>query len=271
VIVWAACLEGHPLATPWPFRYLDLATCWPDVVAELEQAWAARLPGTSLAALAGLDPSAPHVHASVGSCLLTLEPFQRCGPLELRDTRPTARERQPVYACPQRLRLIDTLVYALITYEGTHSKHAIQGWPQHVAAWDGIVALREAVRAYIRTRQKRPFPKGTPTAHRMQEFLRGLTAGVQLLTPENYRPSPGPRVPPAKVLLYNLMAQAFLDYGPRYPRAAMWDAIARIACHFGVEEEPELRPLVLLDQADGPDYARVAHRIDRYARRQRTR
>jgi hypothetical protein len=37
------------------------------------------------------------------------------------------------------------------------------------------------------------------------------------------------------------MVQAFLDYGPpRYPRAALWDAIARIVCHFGVEEEPEL-------------------------------
>ena len=239
------------MAAPWPsFRSLDLATCWPDMVAQLEERLA--------------DPSVPH--AFVGDCLLTLEPFQGCGPLEIRDTRPP--HRQTIYPCPQRLRLVNTLVYALLTYDEEYANEQRQAWRPYRDAEADFVALRHAVQVYTRRRRKRAFPHGAPSPQHMEEALQCLTAGMQCLTPEDYRPSRGPRVPLAKVLLYTLMAQAFLHHRPPgYPHAAMWDAIARIACHFGVEDEPELRPLVPGDQADTRDYARVAHRIDRYLRR----
>jgi hypothetical protein len=165
--------------------------------------------------------------------------------------------------------LVNTVVYALITYDAEYANEHSQAWRPYRDAWADVVALRHAVQVYTRRRRKRAFPPGAPSPRHMEEALQCLTAGAQCLTPEDYRPAPGPRVPPAKVLLYTLMAQAFRDYGPRqYPRAALWDAIARIACHFGVEDEPELRPLVPGDQADTRDYARVAHRIDRHIRRQ---
>jgi hypothetical protein len=210
------------------------------------------------------DPSVPH--AFVGDCLLTLEPFQGCGPLEIRDTRPPRRQR--IYPCPQRLRLVNMLVYALITYDEDYANEQRQAWRPYRDAWADVVALRHAVQVYTRRKRKRAFPPGAPSPRHMAEALQCLTAGVQCLTPEDDRPSRGPRVPLAKVLLYTLMAQAFLHHRPPgYPHAAMWDAIARIACHFGVEDEPELRPLVPGDQADTRDYARVAHRIDRHIRR----
>jgi hypothetical protein len=122
----------------WPFPYLDIATCWPDMVAQLEEGLA--------------DPSVAHVF--VRHCLLTLEPFQGCGPLTIRDTRP--RHRQTIYPCPQRLQLVDTLVHALITYNGECVSEQLQDWTPYRDAEAAVVALGHAV-------QGASFPTATGT------------------------------------------------------------------------------------------------------------
>jgi hypothetical protein len=121
--------------------------------------------------------------------------------------------------------------------------------------------------AYL-SRSSRRLTNRPHTLKRLDQAFKDMDSAMAVLTPEHYRWAREITEVSYKNQLFIAMRDAFITYvvqklsGKKYPMAAVYESIARIFCHFGVDTDSDLRCIVDLQGSKaGPDYKPIVERL----------